>query len=118
MARDRIPSSVITPPAFLMTCASPSLSPSIPYTLGLASMQATTAMRLPGGSGRPPLSNEAAYSSLFLNSSSVTLKSLSTGILRAGYAVFALRASASRYTGVSLSGFSSSMKRTNSSSEA
>ena len=36
-------------------------------------MQATIATFLPGGSGRSPLSKEAAYVSLFASSSSVTL---------------------------------------------
>src|SRR6266516_7041717 len=73
MESDRISSSVTTPPALRMTWASPSLSPRSPYGFNRASMQATTATRFPGGSGRSPRSKSAAYRSAFRRSSSVTL---------------------------------------------
>src|ERR1035437_737169 len=59
MVRDRMTSSVTTPPALRMMCASPSESPSTPYGLRRASMQATTAAFDAGGSGRSPLSKLA-----------------------------------------------------------
>ena len=43
IASDLITSSVTTPPAFLITCASPLARPSSSETASLASMQATTA---------------------------------------------------------------------------
>ncbi len=46
---ERISSSVTTPPAFRITCASPSLRPRTPYGFSLASMQATTATFFAGG---------------------------------------------------------------------
>src|SRR5215204_628543 len=73
IARDRISSSVMTPPAFRITCASPSSSPRILCTSRRASMHATSATPLAGGSGRSPLSNASAYAALFLSRSSVTL---------------------------------------------
>jgi hypothetical protein len=48
MASERMASSVTTPPALRIACASPLFKPSIPYTFSLASMQATTAMWLAG----------------------------------------------------------------------
>ena len=59
IASERISSSVTTPPALRMTCASPSARPRIRYTSSRASMQATTATCLLGGSGSGPL-NAAA----------------------------------------------------------
>ena len=59
MVSDRISSSVTTPPALRMTCASPSLRPRMPYTLSRASMQATTATPLAGGSGSSPPNSAA-----------------------------------------------------------
>src|ERR1700683_986489 len=61
MVRDRMTSSVTTPPALRMTWASPSASPSTPYGFSRASMQATTAACDAGGSGRSALSKLAAY---------------------------------------------------------
>ena len=60
MASERISSSVTTPPALRITWASPSDSPSSPYGLRRASMQARTATFLAGGSGRSPLSKASA----------------------------------------------------------
>ena len=60
MARERIASSVTTPPALRITWASPSCRPRAPYGLSRASMQASTATFLPGGIGRSPLSKDAA----------------------------------------------------------
>jgi hypothetical protein len=59
IASERISSSVTTPPALRMTCASPSCSPSAPYTFSRASMQARIATFFPGGRGRSPLSKAA-----------------------------------------------------------
>src|SRR5271165_1902898 len=73
MVRDRMTSSVATPPALRITCASPSESPSTPYGLSRASMQATTAVRDAGGNGRSPLSNPAAYCSELATKPSVLL---------------------------------------------
>src|SRR3954453_2212905 len=70
---ERISSSVTTPPALRMTCASPSASPSSPYGFRRASMHARTATCFAGGRGSSPLSNDAAYCSAFCRSSSVTL---------------------------------------------
>ena len=69
---ERISSSVTTPPALRMTWASPSLRPRIRYTSRRASMHATTARCLAGGSGSGP-EKEAAYSALLASSSSVTV---------------------------------------------
>ena len=60
IASERISSSVTTPPALRMTCASPSSSPSTFAGRSRASMQATTATFLAGGSGRSPRSKAAA----------------------------------------------------------
>ena len=60
MVSERMASSVTTPPALRMTCASPSLRPSALCVSMRASMQATTARPRPGGSGRSPLSKAAA----------------------------------------------------------
>src|SRR3954463_1924653 len=73
MASERISSSVTTPPALRMTCASPTSRPRMAWTSSRASMQATTATPLAGGSGRSPLSKPSAYVSLLRSSSSVTL---------------------------------------------
>src|SRR5215213_382320 len=73
MARERIASSVTTPPALRITCASPSSSPSTRVGIRRASMQATTATRLAGGRGSSPLSKAWAYCSALRRSSSVTL---------------------------------------------
>ena len=73
MASERISSSVTTPPALRMTCASPTSSPRMAWTSRRASMQATTASFFAGGSGRSPLSKLAAYASLLRSRSSVTL---------------------------------------------
>ncbi len=72
IASERIASSVTAPPALRITCASPSLRPSIAYTLSRASMQASTAMCLAGGSGSGP-EKLATYRVLLSSSSSVTL---------------------------------------------
>jgi hypothetical protein len=58
IASDLISSSVITPPALRITCASPSCSPRRPYGFRRASMHATIATRFAGGSGRSPFSKE------------------------------------------------------------
>ena len=55
IASDLISSSVITPPALRITCASPSARPRIAYTFSRASMHATTATCLDGGSGSGPV---------------------------------------------------------------
>src|SRR5215211_6189889 len=80
MTRERISSSVITPPALRMMCASPSCSPSMTNGLKRASMHVTTATRFAGGIGRSPLSKVLAYSSLFLNNSSIVLICLSSHV--------------------------------------
>src|SRR5689334_23150628 len=72
IASERISSSVTTPPALRMTCASPSFNPSIRYTSMRASMHATTATCLLGGNGNGP-EKFFAYSSLFFTYSSVTV---------------------------------------------
>ena len=59
MARERIWSSVMTPPALRITCASPSPRPRMPYTLSRASMQATTATWADGGMGSGPENDSA-----------------------------------------------------------
>ncbi len=51
---ERITSSVTTPPALRITCASPSVSPSNAPVMIRASMHATTAMLFAGGSGSEP----------------------------------------------------------------
>jgi hypothetical protein len=73
IASERISSSVITPPALRITCASPSWRPSTYEGFSRASMHATTATLRAGGSGSPPLSNFSAYAALFFSSSSVWL---------------------------------------------
>jgi hypothetical protein len=60
IASERISSSVTTPPALRITCASPSPSPRIAWTSSRASMQATTASLRDGGSGRSPAVKDAA----------------------------------------------------------
>src|SRR6266487_1146416 len=76
MARERIASSVTTPPALRNTCASPSCKPRILWTSSRASMQATTASFFAGGSGRSPFLNEWAYESLLRTRSSVALMAM------------------------------------------
>lgn len=73
MMIERTVSSVTTPPALRITCASPSVRPRIPYGFTRASMHVTTATPLPGGIGRSPLSNVSANRSALARSSSVTL---------------------------------------------
>src|SRR3712207_6235880 len=70
---ERISSAVITPPALQMMWASPSSRPRIRDGISRASMQATTATFLAGGSGSSPLSKDSAYCSALRRSSSVTL---------------------------------------------
>jgi hypothetical protein len=60
IASDRISSSVTTPPALRMMCASPSRKPRMAYGFRRASMHASTASFLAGRSGRSPLSKLAA----------------------------------------------------------
>ena len=69
IASERISSSVTTPPALRITWASPSDSPSAPYTFSRASMQATTATFWPGGIGSVALVEPATYASLLASSS-------------------------------------------------
>ncbi len=57
--RERMASSVITPPALRMTWASPSSSPSARAGSRRASMHATTATFFPGGIGNSPLVNSS-----------------------------------------------------------
>src|SRR5215218_5999646 len=73
IARERISSSVITPPELRITCASPIESPRIGYGFRRASIQATIATFLAGGSGRSPLSKPSANASLFFRNSSMAL---------------------------------------------
>ena len=73
IASERISSSVTTPPALRITCASPSVNPSAPAGSSRASMHATTATFFAGGRGSEPLSKREAYASLLATSSSVTL---------------------------------------------
>src|SRR5919197_1914367 len=73
IAKERISSSVITPPALRITCASPIESPRIGYGFSRASMQATIATFLAGGSGRSPLSKASAKAALFFRNSSMAL---------------------------------------------
>ena len=77
IASERISSSVTTPPALRITCASPSSRPSSPYGFRRASMQARTATPFAGGSGRSPFSKSAAYDAALRTSSSVTVMSRS-----------------------------------------
>ena len=60
MISGRSASSETTPPAFLITCASPSSSPRNFAGSRRASMQVTTARRRPGGADRSPLSKLSA----------------------------------------------------------
>ena len=60
MTRERIVSSLTSPPAFRITCASPSSSPRKRAGSRRASMQVTTANFLPGGIGSSPLVNPEA----------------------------------------------------------
>src|SRR5215204_2129628 len=80
IARERISSSVITPPALRITCASPIESPRIGYGFRRASMQATIATFFAGGSGRSPLSKPSAKASLFFRNSSIALISAPFGL--------------------------------------
>src|SRR5919199_1503476 len=73
IASERIVSSVTTPPALRMTCASPSSRPRIRVGIMRASMHATTATFLAGGIGRSPLSKRSAYCSALRRRSSVVL---------------------------------------------
>src|SRR4051812_27680978 len=73
IASERIVSSVTTPPAFRMTCASPSFSPRTFVGISRASMHATTASLRPGGIGRSPLSKLEEYCSALRRTSSVVL---------------------------------------------
>src|SRR6187549_1270933 len=73
IASERISSSVITPPALRITWASPIESPRIGYGFSRASMQATIATFLAGGSGRSPWSKSSAKDSLFFRNSSMAL---------------------------------------------
>jgi hypothetical protein len=75
IASERIVSSVTTPPALRMTWASPSFSPSTRVGMRRASMHATTAIFLAGGSGSSPLSKFDAYCSALRSRSSVALMS-------------------------------------------
>src|SRR5215213_4859293 len=77
IAKERTSSSVITPPALRITCASPIESPRIGYGFRRASMQATIATFLAGGSGRSPLSKPSAKASLFFRNWSMALISAS-----------------------------------------
>src|SRR4051812_20048971 len=72
-ASGRIVSSVTTPPALRMTCASPSFSPRTFVGISRASMHATTASLRPGGIGRSPLSKLEEYCSALRRTSSVVL---------------------------------------------
>ena len=65
IASERSVSSVTTPPALRITCASPSSRPRTRVGIRRASMQATTATFLAGGSGSSPLSKASAYFSAF-----------------------------------------------------
>src|SRR5215216_2958520 len=80
IAKERISSSVITPPALRITCASPMESPRIGYGFRRASIQATIATFLAGGSGRSPLSKPSAKASLFFRNSSMALISAPFGL--------------------------------------
>ena len=73
IASERMTSSVTTPPALRMMCASPFLRPSRAKMSMRESMQVTTATCLAGGVGRPPVSNSAAYAALLRRKSSVAL---------------------------------------------
>ena len=64
-------SSLALPPAFLMTCASPSVIPAKPAGSSLASMHVSMAVFLAGGMARSPLfPNFSEYLVLERNSSS------------------------------------------------
>src|SRR4029450_1924419 len=80
IARERISSSVITPPALRITCASPIESPRIGYGFRRASIQATIATFLAGGSGSSPLSKPSAKGPWFLRNSSMALISAPFGL--------------------------------------
>src|SRR5918995_2800899 len=80
IARERISSSVITPPALRITCASPIESPRIGYGFSRASIHATIATFLAGGSGRSPWSKRSANASLFFRNSSMALISAPSGL--------------------------------------
>src|SRR4029450_10349628 len=80
IARERISSSVITPPALRITCASPIESPRIGYGFRRASIHATIATFLAGGSGSSPLSKPSAKASLFFRNSSMALISAPFGL--------------------------------------
>src|SRR6202451_1297792 len=70
---DRIASSLARPPAFRMTCASPSLSPAYLAGSRRASMQVRMANLRPGGSGNSALSpNPCAYAPFASRISSIT----------------------------------------------
>src|SRR5581483_2707819 len=70
---ERIASSLTTPPALRITCASPSSRPRILCTSSRASMHATTASFLAGGIGRWPFSKPPACFSLLRSNASVVL---------------------------------------------
>src|SRR5690606_20837759 len=70
---ERITSSVTTPPALRITCASPSTRPSSTPVSSRASMHATTAMCRAGGIGRWPLSKRSAYFALCARKSSIAV---------------------------------------------
>src|SRR5664280_871817 len=73
MTSDRIASSLARPPAFRMTCASPSASPAYFAGSSRASMQVRMANPRAGGSASSPLSpNDAAYSALARRTSART----------------------------------------------
>jgi hypothetical protein len=71
MTSERIASSLARPPAFRMTCASPSASPAYPAGSSLASIQVKIAKCRAGGSASSAFApNEAAYSALARSTSS------------------------------------------------
>ena len=70
MHSERVTSSVITPPALRMMCASPCRRPSISKMSIRESMQATTASLRRGCTGRCSSAKAAAYVALLRNSSS------------------------------------------------
>ena len=69
---ERSVSSLTSPPALRITCASPSSRPSAFAGSIRASMHVTTANRRPGGMGRSPFVNPSAYCSLAFVTSSTT----------------------------------------------
>src|SRR4051794_38704593 len=73
IARERIASSVTTPPALRSTWASPSFSPRTRVGIRRASMQARTATCFDGGIPRSDLSKESAYARAFSTRRSVSL---------------------------------------------